>query len=245
MRITKILLGMLLLAAVPALAQAKKKSAPPKEAVGATSETVGAEEGAVKEDKEEVAEKGRSDEGLLGPFNIGPSFSIAAIPRIFVVGTELKFMKLVGAQLDYGFIPGIPIYKGTTVSANSFSFAARLYPFLGSFFLGVGVGRQSIKGSKTETINSVSAEATIDVGTTFLTPHIGWRWEWLGGFFMGMEYGWQFNLNSSTTFATTADAPTQATQEYRDLEARIRDVGNAIGERSLPHLVLVQFGYYF
>lgn len=124
--------------------------------------------------------------------------------------------------------------------------ALRWHPFMGSFYVGALLGQQKIVGKKTETISGQSITAEIEIKSGFTTPVLGWMWgSSNGGFFAGMELGYQSPSGVKSTLTTNADSTIQATQEYKDLEKDARDAADKIGNTSLPHLALLKIGWLF
>jgi hypothetical protein len=199
--------------------------------------------------------------GLLGNFPIGPTVSILQIPHPLQVGLEGKFLDIAGFSFMYGMFPKLTI-SDVSVKLDSWDVRARWFPFRGSFFLGAAYGKQKLTGTKKQSISTnvaqyptVDIEGKVELETPYLSPHLGWRWVAKSGFFYGLELGWQFALNASTTVSTDKDDffntqirpydTTNAAADYDKLRADVVDEGNKIGKIGLPHITLIQIGWYF
>jgi hypothetical protein len=182
--------------------------------------------------------------GLLGPITIGPKLTIGSLPVPAGFGIEAKFMNWVGASLDYYYIPTVTL-SSVGIGLQAFSATARLFPFQGSFFLGTSLGSRSFTGSKTENVAGIGASTvTVDVTTLFVGPHLGWRWVAKTGFFMGMEFGWQFAMSNSTTTAITPAAAALAAG-FSGTKAEVEEQADDLGKAGLPQIALLQIGYLF
>jgi hypothetical protein len=184
-------------------------------------------------------------EGLLGPVLLGPTVGLIALPRPISLGLEGKIKDLFGFGAYYGFLPTLTI-SGVKAGLSGYDARFRYFPFHGSFFLGVGYGVQTIKASKTDSILGQTVTADAKVKTQFVTPHIGWRWLWKSGFFMGMDLGWQIGLSAKTTLSTNISEPlVLASSQYLDLQSKAEEQGNKLGKTGVPFITLLQFGWLF
>lgn len=128
---------------------------------------------------------------------------------------------------------------------TNFELAGRWHPFEGSFFVGAALGQQKIAGEATDAISGQSIFAKIDVNTTYLTPHVGWLWGAMnGGFFGSIDLGYQAAMSASASLTTNADPAVKATTDYKDLDKKARDAGQALGEIGLPRLTF-KVGWLF
>jgi hypothetical protein len=92
-----------------------------------------------------------ADGGGSNSFTIGPKVSLA-VPIPLRIGVEAKWHNMIGGSFDYGILPSLS-FNDVSIKGNNWNFAARFYPFLESFFVGVGFGKQSLQGSKIDSIN--------------------------------------------------------------------------------------------
>jgi hypothetical protein len=202
--------------------------------------------------------KEATDSGLLPGVRIGPKLAVLPLPGLLGVGLEARIKDTVGLSIDYGFLPElhVPAFSESNtqapgvsneisdgkVSYRDLSFAARFIPWKGAFHLGAAYGIRTIKAGATGTVSgsglSASGVASIESTSTYLAPQLGWRWIWSGGFFMGVDLGWQIIVSQRTSVDVPAYAfPPGKVQDYNDLANRLASTG-------LPVLSLLQLGWY-
>lgn len=144
-------------------------------------------------------------------------------------------------------------YNDISISVSNISVALKKtdlglqwHPFAGSFYLGLNYGPQTLTAKSTDTISSIEVTSTVEVKSDTLTSHIGWMWGMAdGGFFAGMDFGFESPSNAQTTLTTDADAAVQATPEYAALEADVQKQGKAFGETGFAVMTLLKIGYLF
>jgi hypothetical protein len=176
---------------------------------------------------------GKTD-GLIPGVLIGPKLSLVNLPTPGL-GVEAKFLdNLLGASFDYGFIPDITI-SDVTVGMHAWNVGAKVYPFRGAFFLGALYGSRSFTGSKVDT--GTGLKANVDISSNYIAPELGWRWVWQSGFFLGMDFGWQFVTSSTVTLTAPAGISQQTVND-------VNSKGNDIGKAGLPVLGLLQVGFF-
>lgn len=183
-------------------------------------------------------------EGLLGSVVVGPKVTLLGVPVPFRVGLESKWANTFGVSIDYGFLPALS-FSNVSLKMNGTNFAVKYYPWQRAFFVGVAFGKQSITGSQTENILGQSTTVTLNLDTTYIAPHLGWRWTGKSGFFFGMELGAQIPM--STTTSVTNDNPAAgvlADPEYLTTEAEIRDQAQKFGNNVFPYFGFLQFGWF-
>src|ERR1017187_4093418 len=141
--------------------------------------------------REEVRSQGATDDwnGLLGPFQIGPVVG-TGLPSLINFGIAIKLTRYVGAGINIGIIPTLKIsyYGQATLAYQEYDVYARVYPFGGAFFLGTGIGYETVQGTLATTVdltayqqglpagllpNSVDYASQGSVKTLVLTPQIG------------------------------------------------------------------------
>ncbi|OFZ78994.1 MAG: hypothetical protein A2583_09405 [Bdellovibrionales bacterium RIFOXYD1_FULL_53_11] len=182
----------------------------------------------------------------LGPFVIGPKIQLG-LPVPVGFGLEGRITNLIGFSFDYQFFPTIKI-NTVTVGLNSYDGSLRIFPWERAFFLGVSGGLQTLSGNTTKSIVGIDTKIEVVVKTYYVTPHIGWRWTWTNGFFMGMEIGAQIAAKADTTLTITINNPNAAlvtaTADYLKAEKDVKDMGNMVGSWPLPHFSFLQIGWY-
>lgn len=184
-----------------------------------------------------------ADGGGSNPFTIGPKVSLA-VPIPLRIGVEAKWQNMIGGSFDYGILPSLT-FNDVSIKGNNWNLAARFYPFMESFFVGVGFGKQSLKGSKVDTISGQSVTATADYTQTILIPHIGWRRVFAGGFFFGTELGVQLPISKAFTITTDrADVEAAFPTESNNLKNQANAEADKYGDIPLPWVGLIQFGIF-
>lgn len=186
--------------------------------------------------------------GVAGPITMAPTLTVIGFPSPFRFGFEAKALNLAGLGFDYGFLPSMT-FSNVKIKYNSWRITGRVYPFRGAFFVGLGFGKQNLSGSSANSVTVAgtpySVNYSVDVNTTILVPHIGWRWIWSSGFFLGMEYGVQVASSSTSTFSSDAPSLVTSTTEYTNEKNNIEEQGRKLGRTTLPHIGLIQLGYFF
>ncbi len=191
-----------------------------------------------------ASDVGKKD-GLFGAFIFGPKISLGTIPPIAGLGLDAKITPLFGLGLDYQYVPTLNLGE-VSIKFNSTTASFRIFPFMGSMFLGLTYGTFNGVLEKSGTILTQSISASLEVKTMILAPNIGWRWVWNSGFFMGMKLGYQFPVSvKSTLSASTSIAEILATPEYLKMKSDIESAANTYGKMALPHFSLLELGFYF
>lgn len=184
-------------------------------------------------------EASNSSEHLFG-FNVGVGFPYLAMVGINYVHSS----GFISAELGLNSL-NIKASE-VTVTMKKTELSLKWHPFAGSFYLGAGFGNQSLSGTSKETISSQSVEAKIEITSNTLTPQIGWMWGISdGGFFGGIDFGFQSPSGVKSTLTTNADPAVKATADYQKLEADVRDQGKKLGEIGIPTMTLIRLGYLF
>lgn len=184
---------------------------------------------------------------VLGDFSFGPAVTLVAFPVPFKIGLETKYRDQFGLSFDYGFFPTLT-FSSVSVGWNSWNVTAKWYPFQRAMYIGVGIGQQSFEGSKTDTVTvgpvTQPLTVTVTVNTTFINPHLGWRFITNSGFFYGMELGVQVPISNSAT-VTSSDSTLNSTPEFQALQTDIDGQAKTFGRTPLPLLTVAQIGWMF
>jgi hypothetical protein len=193
----------------------------------------------------------------VAPSAPAPSESSNEVGHLFGFNVGIGFPYLTMAGLNYVHSSGLFSvelgYNKLNLTSNDVSIgmtkteaSVRWHPFFGSFYVGLGLGNQSLSGTSKETISGQSVEAKIEITSKTMTPQIGWMWgAGDGGFFGGIDFGFQSPSGATSTLTTNADAAVKATADYQKLEADVRDQGKKLGEIGIPTMTLVRLGYLF
>jgi hypothetical protein len=169
------------------------------------------------------------DIGVLGGIGIPHPLAIEAVVR-------LRKTVMLGAE--YGFLPKTTI---SSVDVRMWSAAAdlRVFPFKGAFFVGVRGGYQSLSGATTlSAANLGSYTESVDVGTWFVNPRVGFLWVWKP-FALGIDAGVQVPLSTTVSRSSLLAAASPAT------DAQITSWTNTMGRTVIPTLDLLRIGLVF
>jgi hypothetical protein len=120
---------------------------------------------------------------------MGPVVSLLGPPNLIGGGLHVRIGHYLGVGVDYQALPTLnfsPVSIGTSLVSGN----ARVYPFGGAFFLGGGIGYQTIRAGLHEGDISVSART----GFPAAMASIGFMGH--DGFVLGMDLGLMFPLGS-------------------------------------------------
>ncbi len=194
--------------------------------------------------EEDFGEYGKP-RGVFGDVTLGPAMSLFAVPHPLYLGLEGKYKNAIGFGAGYGFIPTLR-FKDVSMAVSAPSANLKWFPFGGALYLGMAVGTQTIKATKSQVILGTKVDAEVEVNSSYYTPSLGWRWVWNSGFFMGLDFGWQIATGAETQLTTNVRSLViLATSEYATLESEVKKAGNDVGNKALPSLSLIHFGWLF
>lgn len=164
----------------------------------------------------------------------------------FHLGTGLPYLSQAGlvymmsgskfsAELNYN---AFAIKAGLAeISLTKPELRLNWHPFAGSFFVGLGVGQQTLAITAAEPTTGETAK--VSVAGTALTPTIGWMWGVAnGGFFAGLDFGQQ--MPSGATVKVESALP-ETNQAYID----VKEQGQKFGETGFAVFTLLRLGYVF
>lgn len=169
------------------------------------------------------------DVGVLGGVGFPRPLSVEAVARVHRT-------VLLGAE--YGFLPATNI---ASVDTRLWAAAGdvRLFPFKGGFFVGLRGGFQKISAETTLSAANVgSYTESVDVGTWFVNPRIGFLWVWKP-FALGIDAGVQIPV------ATTVSRSSLLSVAAPELDARITTATNLLGRTVIPTVDLLRVGLVF
>jgi hypothetical protein len=184
---------------------------------------------AEREEKKPAQDADLVDIGVLGGIGFPHPLAIEA-----VVGLHKTVM--IGAE--YSFLPKTTI---SSVDARMWSAAAdlRVFPFHGAFFVGLRGGYQSITADTTlSAANIGSYTESVDVGTWFVNPRIGFLWIWKP-FALGIDAGVQIPLSTTVSRSSLLALASPTT------DAQITSATNTLGRTVIPTLDLIRIGVVF
>jgi hypothetical protein len=159
-------------------------------------------------------------------------------PRPLAIEGVVRLRKTVLLGAEYGFLPKTTI---SSVDIRMWSAAAdlRVFPFKGAFFIGARAGYQSLSGETTlSAANLGSYTESVDVGTWFVNPRIGFLWVWKP-FALGIDLGVQIPLSTTVSRASLLAVASPTT------DAEITKWTNTMGRTVIPTLDLLRIGVVF
>ena len=216
-------------------------------------------------DREEARRSHEAEDdsdGVLGPFRIGPVVG-GGLPSLINFGATIKLTRYLGAGINIGIIPTLKIsyYGQATLAYQEYDVYARIYPFGGSFFLGTGIGYETVKGTLTTTIDLTPYQQGLPAGllpssldyasqgsvkTLVLTPQIGLFHTFSSGFSLGFDVGLQVPIApSQVAFASQVNLladpqiPAATRQQLADkyvtpTDNQVRSTLETIGRTIIP-----------
>jgi hypothetical protein len=159
-------------------------------------------------------------------------------PHPLAIEAVVGFKKTVMLGAEYGFMPTTTI---SSVDMRLWSAAAdlRVFPFKGAFFIGLRGGYQSISAETTLSAANVgSYTESVDVGTWFVNPRIGFLWVWKP-IALGIDVGVQVPIS------TTVSRSSLLAVAAPSVDATITSATNTLGRTVLPTVDLLRLGVVF
>lgn len=112
------------------------------------------------------------------------------------------------------------------------------HPFAGSFYLGAGVGRETLTVEATDTLLNASAKAEVTANTAL--ARLGWMWgKDNGGFWFGIDLTFVSPSGGEVDVETTGFTATD--EEYQDVE----EAGEQFGKTAYTNITFFRLGYLF
>lgn len=177
-------------------------------------------------------------------WKLGPTVAVS-FPRVTEYALEYK----TGSGLfSTALISGGFSFKPestTSASFSNFELRGRWHPFYGSFFLGLGMGSQSIKVQATDTINSTNVVLDLDITSTYMVPHIGWLSVYSFGLTFGFDVGMIVPSGVKSKLSSNAPTIVKSTSDYQKMEDDILASGDKLGKVSIPYMTLLKVGWLF
>jgi hypothetical protein len=173
------------------------------------------------------------------------------LPSLLSLGGTIKITRFLGGGLNFGLIPTmhLSLYGDATVAYKEVDIYGRIYPFGGAFFLGAGVGYETVRGSFSQRVpippgTAPGQPASLDfdsrgsVKTLVLTPQIGFLKMLGAGFCLGFDVGAQIPIApSEIEFERTVPAwvPKALVDQYlTPNDKKVHDTLEKIGRTPLP-----------
>ncbi len=187
------------------------------------------------------------------------------LPNLFSFGGLLKLTRYLGGGINIGLIPTVRVsyYGQATLLYQEYDVFGRLFPFGGGFFLGAGVGYETVKGTMTDKMDTSSFSTVVPglsipnplvyessgtVKTLVLTPQIGYLYTTDIGFSLGIDIGAQVPIApSQIKFKSQLILPQGTPQQMVDQihsqlldpnDQKVRNTLQTIGRAPLPTINL-------
>lgn len=176
---------------------------------------------------------------------------ITLIPNSYAaIGGHIGFGAPYIAQLGLDFTLGDNLTLSVTRNSVGFEIdevdlsltmsevGVKWHPFGGAFFVGAGIGSQTLSAEAEE--ETTGATASVDVDNSVGIARLGWMWgKNDGGFWFGVDAA--YVVPSGGEVEVKADGLTSADQEFQDAQ----DAGELFAETSYISLTLARLGYLF
>lgn len=112
------------------------------------------------------------------------------------------------------------------------------HPFGGVFYIGGGVGKETLTAKAEDKALNASAEAEVTANVAL--ARVGWMWGKMNsGFWFGMDITYISPSGGDVKIKTTGFTATD--QEYQD----VKDAGEAFGETAYTNFTFARFGWLF
>lgn len=177
-------------------------------------------------------------EGVLGKVRLG-ALAGAGFPSAVTGQLVLKVADWVGVTASYGATPSVPLPIGqdSSISQRGFSATARVYPFRGAFFVGVGGGQSTVESQQGASASGNTARSSLQATTTYVLPEIGILHRFSFGLAIGADVGVQIPVSSrGETAASVNGVATAAPSE-------LRDAMSFVSSKPIPVLNFLRLGY--
>jgi hypothetical protein len=198
--------------------------------------------------------------GLFGPIRLGPMVGVG-LPNVLSFGGLLKLTRYLGGGINIGLIPTIRVsyYGDAKLAYQEYDVFGRIFPFGGGFFLGAGVGYETVKGTMVDNLdlsaysgdplvaslgNPLHYESAGSVKTMVLTPQIGYFYTTSIGFSIGLDVGAQLPIApSQIKYASHWTSPPGMLPDVATLiqtkligpnDDKVRNTLSTIGRQPLP-----------
>jgi len=211
------------------------------------------------------------DQDSQQPLRIGPMLGVG-LPNLLSFGVLLIFERYFGAGINFGLIPTVRLsyYGQATLAYHEYDAFLRAFPFAGGFFVGMGVGYETVSGTFHGQMDTSAYSNLVPPGyqipnplvyassghvrTLILTPQLGYLYTSDIGFSLGLDVGVQVPVTSSQIafngqLTMPPNTPKQLVDDVNSqlrypADTRVRNTLQTIGRTPLPTLN-VRVGWLF
>jgi hypothetical protein len=142
---------------------------------------------------------------LLGDLAFGPSITPIAAPLPLLVGLDFKYKDILGFGVNSTLLPKFAMGENDQITFKYWDVRARWF-VKDAFFIGLGFGQEGFVFDSTiipgiadsiyrqiidPKYKSTNEVMHMDFIVTHFDPHVGFKWNWDSGIFMGIDLGWQ------------------------------------------------------
>ncbi len=179
-----------------------------------------------------------------GPFlPFVPTFTLG-VPVPFTLGLYQPLSPNWSVFAAIGYSP-LPFLLNGAFVAGRLEGGARWHPFAGAFYLGTGLGYQTLRYTTALNLGSLSGDVDTSASTVYLNSiyflvGAGWFWQLSERFFLGVELGAQIPLAGSGGVSVG-----DSSDVGRSLENAAQDPFTHFSRFVLPRLDLVKIGVVF
>lgn len=178
---------------------------------------------------------------------VGISVKAVSVPHPLSIGLEWRTLgDHISLSAHKSFTPGFKVGE-IAVKIDSVDVGFKFYPWARVFYVGAAAGQQTVTGKTVDYVLGQQVDFEGEIKSNYLTPAIGWTWVTKSGLFLNLELGWQISSGAETKISTSEDENPLVTShpQYRGVKDDVEMIGNELGNKSLPSIGLINFGYQF
>ncbi len=178
------------------------------------------------------------------PLHLGALIGLLSLPRPINGEAQLKITDFFGVGVNYTLLPKIT-YQDASLSTWALQGIARVYPFGGAFYVGAGIGRQSLHASGED----APFHAEVDVASLFVNPQVGFLWVLKAGLALNVGLGVHIPIGAKPEIVVSDSTGRIPPAAFNLAAQRLRDdveaVSRLIAETPLPAVDLLKVGFFF
>jgi hypothetical protein len=177
---------------------------------------------------------------MISPFASAMDFGLN-------VGVGVPFASQYGLDVSFGPNWGLTLGQSSlsldsgiaSVELASNELLVNWFMFSGSFYLGVGVGQETLEVTATNAVTSLVASANVSAPTTL--ARLGWMWgRGDGGLWFGIDFTYIMPSASEIELDTSAGVDTSDTAYQDALSA-----AEQFGKTAYTNITFARLGYLF